>query len=253
VPAAPHPYRDYRKGDPLDFYRLLADGLTAFPPAAADQGVLGLLERIGIGPHRPFDPAAVHPSAVDGLRQAIPDSLQSLYAELPFAGPMHNGWILLNPDTVGDWGVDYYARFEVAQAGLLANSVEEAYYVGAVVDTDDDPLVGDYRYEITFSPGEFPPVEQFWSVTMYENPAAFLVENDAGIYHRGSLTPGLTYAADGSLTLYLQRDAPSPEKRGNWLPTTPPGELFRLILRQYVPRPDILRGRYVPPGVRRVP
>lgn len=250
-PASNPPARDFRTGDPLDFYRMLADCLTASAPPSADAGVLGLLAPLGIAPHRSFDPDALHPAALDGLRRAVADSLRDLYAEMPFAGPAHNGWVMVNPDTIGDWGTDYYSRLEIAQLGLLANKAQEAYYVGAMLDADGRPMSGDHTYEIRFTPGDFPPVGAFWSVTMYLNPEGFLVENPIGRYHLGSLTKGLQYGPDGSLTLYLQRENPGPDKEANWLPSTEPGTLFRLILRQYLPHPDILTGRYTPPAVTR--
>ena len=252
-PASNPPARDFRTpaGDPLDFYRMLADCLTASPPPAADAGVLGLLAPLGIAPHRPFDPDALHPAALDGLRRAVADSLHDLYAEMPFAGPSRNGWVLVDPDTIGDWGTDYFSRLEIAQLGLLANSAAEAYYVGAILDGDGNPLSGEHTYEIRFGPEDFPPVGAFWSVTMYLNPQGFLAENPINRYHLGSLTKDLHYSPDGSLTLYLQRENPGPDKEANWLPTTEPEVLFRLILRQYLPHADITTGRYAPPPVTR--
>ncbi|MEU7391513.1 DUF1214 domain-containing protein [Streptomyces tanashiensis] len=229
---------------------MLADSLSASPPPAADAGVLGLIARIDITPHHPFDPAVLHPAAVDGLRRAVADGLGDLYADMPFAGPSRNGWVMVDVDTIGDWGTDYFSRLEIAQVGLLANSAKEAYYIGAILD--GDPLSGEHRYELRFGPDDFPPVDAFWSVTMYLNPQGFLVENPIGRYHLGSLTKDLTYGPDGSLTLYLQRENPGPDKESNWLPTTESGVLLRLILRQYLPTPDILTGRYASPAVVRV-
>jgi hypothetical protein len=159
---------------------------------------------------------------------------------------------MVNPDTVGDWGTDYFSRLEIAQIGLLANSVREAYYVGAILDSDGVPLTGDHRYEMRFEPDDFPPVEAFWSLTMYLNPQGWLVENPANRYHRGSLMKELVYGDDGSLTLYLQRESPGGDKEPNWLPTTEAGVPFRVILRQYLPRPAIYSGRYAPPPIIRV-
>ncbi|MEV0093872.1 DUF1254 domain-containing protein [Streptomyces sp. NPDC050738] len=251
-PGANPRARDFRTGDPLDFYRMLAECLTASPPPAVDAGVLGLLRRIGITPHRAFDPEQLHPAAVDGLKRAIADSLHDLYADIPFTAPSHNGWVMVDLDTVGDWGTDYFSRLEIAQAGLLANSAHEAYYVGSIFDANGNPLSGEHRYELRFGPGDFPPVAAFWSLTMYLNPQGYLVENSIDRYHLGSLTKDLVYGPDGSLTLYLQREDPGPGKHANWLPTTEAGVLFRLILRQYLPGEDILTGRYIPPAVTRV-
>jgi hypothetical protein len=251
--ADPPPYRDYRDGDPLDFFRMLAEALDEQPPPAADAGVLGSLERIGIRAHHPFDESMLHPKAVEGMAAAVKAGLQSLYAEAPFLGPSRNGWILPDPDRVGAYGTDYWLRAEVAQVGLLANSAREAYYIGMIFDSEGNPLSGEHRYQLHFGKDDFPPVEAFWSLTMYLNPEGFLVENPASIYHLGSLTKNLTYNADGSLDLYLQRDDPGPGKSGNWLPTTEPGKPFRMVLRQYLPQPEILSGHYTPPPVTRLP
>ncbi|WP_327257854.1 DUF1214 domain-containing protein [Streptomyces sp. NBC_01244] len=103
---------------------------------------------------------------------------------------------MVDPDTIGDWGTDYFSRLEIAQLGLLANKAQEAYYVGAMLDADGRPMSGDHTYEIRFAPDGFPPVGAFWSVTMYLNPEGFLVENPIDRYHLGSLTKGLQYGPD---------------------------------------------------------
>ncbi len=251
APAEPPPYEDFHDSDPLAFFRTLALVLSDYPPPARDAGVLGLLERIGIALHRRFDPSTLHPKAIEGMKRAIPASITSLYGEMPAISPVRNGWILPTVDRVGDFGTDYYLRLEIAQIGLLANVAHEAYYVGAVVDGDGEPLVGDNTYVMHFARDELPDVDAFWSLTMYLNPEGFLVENPAKRYHLGSLT-NLTYNDDGSLDIYIQRESPGAEKESNWLPCTEPGKLFRVILRQYRPRAKILSGHYAPPPIVRV-
>ncbi|HEX4307256.1 MAG TPA: DUF1254 domain-containing protein [Solirubrobacterales bacterium] len=250
-PVTPTAYADFKTGDPLDFYRVLNHCLTENPPPPRDAGVLGMLARVGVGPGTEFDPDALHPEAVEGLKEAIPEGIQSLFAELLTLGVSKNSWVLPTPADVGNFGTNYFLREEVAQAGLLANSCQEAYYVGAIMDGDGELLSGENRYVLHFGPDDFPPVEAFWSVTMYLNPEGFLVENDIGRYVLGSLTPGLHYNDDGSLDLFLQRDSPGADRESNWLPCTEPGKLFRLIFRQYVPKADIITGRYAPPPVER--
>jgi hypothetical protein len=253
TPPDPAPYLDFKNGDPLDFYRMLAGCLTENPPPGRDAGVLGLLARIGIASHHAFDPDQLHPAAAEGLAKAVKAGIQSLYAEMPFIAEPRNGWIMPDLATVGNFGTNYYLRLEISQIGILANSSDEAYYVGIVADGDGEPLIGDRRYVLHFGPGDCPPVEAFWSLTMYLNPEGFLVENPARIYHRGSLTPGLRYSPDGSLDIYIQRESPGADKESNWLPCTEPGKLFRLILRQYIPQAGILSGAYTPPPIERVP
>ena len=116
-------------------------------------------------------------------------------------------------------------------------------------DADGDQLNGSGRYELRFE--REPPVNAFWSVTMYDTPEFFLVANPIDRYSIGDRTPGLVKAADGSLTIVMQRDEPAAaEERANWLPT-PPGD-FRPILRMYEPDESVFDGGYeLPPIIKR--
>ncbi len=121
----------------------------------------------------------------------------------------------------------------------------------AMVDQDADghQLNGSSRYQLRF--GKTPPVGAFWSVTMYDTPNFYLVDDPIGRYSIGDGTAGLHYAEDGSLTIFLQTEPPAtPEERANWLPA-PAGD-FRPILRMYEPRPSVFDGGYqLPPITRR--
>lgn len=103
----------------------------------------------------------------------------------------------------------------------------------------------DHAYELRLSPT--PPVDAFWSLTMYDVPDFYLVANPIDRYSIGDRTPGLQTAEDGSVTIYMQTEAPEPEKRSNWLPT--PTGPFRPLIRMYQPRPEALDGTYILPPV----
>ncbi len=98
---------------------------------------------------------------------------------------------------------------------------------------------------------ELPPVDAFWSLTMYDAHEFYLVANPIDRYSIGDRTPGLKYGADGSLTLYLQKDSPGADKESNWLPAPPDGA-FRPIMRMYQPKQEIMNGSYLLPPIRRV-
>jgi hypothetical protein len=142
----------------------------------------------------------------------------------------------------------YLVRALSARAGLWGNHGYEAAYAMNYVDGDEQPLDGRHRYELRFT--TTPPVGAFWSVTMYDTPEFFLVENPIGRYSIGDRTPGLHYSGDGSLTIVIQRDEPpEPERRANWLPA--PSGAFRPILRMYEPEDAVFDGSYeLPPIVR---
>ena len=116
-------------------------------------------------------------------------------------------------------------------------------------DGDGQPLDGAHRYELRFT--TTPPVGAFWSVTMYDTPDFYLVENPIDRYSIGDRTPGLRYADDGSLTIVIQHDEPSePDRAANWLPA--PAGAFRPILRMYAPEAAVFDGTYELPPITRV-
>jgi hypothetical protein len=247
----PRPYLDFKNGDPLDFFTMLNWVLTENPPSKADQGVLGLFERIGVMPGVEWDPSSLHPATVGGMKRGIEQGLVSLLGELPFCVPNVNGWLVPNPDRCGNFGTDYHLRLVVAEIGLLANDAREALYIGCFMDENGEPLVGGREYTIHYEEDQLPPVAEFWSFTMYTHPPGFLTESSINRYAIGSLTPGLQWNEDGSVDIYIQRESPGPDKESNWLPTTPEGELFRIILRMYNPGPHILNGAWKPQPIRR--
>jgi hypothetical protein len=152
-----------------------------------------------------------------------------------------------------EWKIDdrkkaYITRAVIARAGLWGNNGYEANYDFAWADAEGAPLDGLSAYEVTFAPP--PPAEAFWSLTMYDTPRFYLVDNPIGRYSIGDRTPGLRYNDDGSVTLYLQHVAPGDSRDSNWLPT--PAGAFRPVLRTYQPGPAILDNSYELPDIRKV-
>jgi hypothetical protein len=137
-------------------------------------------------------------------------------------------------------------RALAARGGLWGNHAYEAAYSMTYKDAAGEQLEGDRRYELRFETP--PPVDAFWSVTMYSLPDFYLVENPIGRYSIGDRTPGLRYGDDGSLTLTIQHDRP--EDPANWLPA--PSGRFRPILRMYEPRASVFDGSYALPPITRV-
>jgi hypothetical protein len=157
----------------------------------------------------------------------------------------------LGPGTLDspDWKIEdrvqaYATRAAAARGGLWGNHGYEATYAMAWTDADGDPLDGANRYELRLSPP--PPVDAFWSLTMYDATDFYLVANAIDRYSIGDRTPGLATGADGSVTISVQRDEPDDDRRANWLPT--PDGRFRPLMRMYQPRPEVLDGDYVLPA-----
>jgi hypothetical protein len=121
-------------------------------------------------------------------------------------------------------------------------------YAEYQTDEAGEPLDGGEDYVLRFAPGQLPPVDFYWSLTLYNVPQRLLVENPIDRYALNSKNEGLKYGSDGSLEIYVQHDNPGGERESNWLPA-PEGAYF-LNLRMYGPKPELLNGDYkVPPLV----
>ena len=133
--------------------------------------------------------------------------------------------------------------------GIFGNTKDISVYLNRVVDNQGRPLdASKTSYEMTFPKGTLPPVDFFWSMTMYRLPERLLVGNPLERYSIGSATPGVTYADDGSLTLYISSQFPGSDKEANWLPA--PSGPFWMVMRNYGPGQSILAGSYDLPPVR---
>lgn len=158
-----------------------------------------------------------------------------------------NNWGIMEKG-IGSYGTDYKLRAAVAFGGLGANLPEDAIYPVTNVDSTGQQLTGKYNYVVHFEKNQIPPVNAFWSLTMY-NDKHFFVENPINRYAIGD-RDALQFNADGTLDLYLQNKAPGNGKDANWLPA-PEGD-FNLLLRLYDPKPEVFNGTWTPPLIKRV-
>src|SRR5262249_20077157 len=129
------------------------------------------------------------------------------------------------------------------------NTAKETRYFYQDLDSRGERLSGAGIYTVTFPAGQLPPVNGFWSLTLY-NEHHFFHPNDLKRYSLGTKNKGLKYGQDGTLTLYVQAENPGPEKEANWLPA-PTGE-FSLYIRAYWPRAEVSEGKWPPPAVTRI-
>jgi hypothetical protein len=160
-------------------------------------------------------------------------------------GKIVNGWqITLDMERYGT-GHAYRAGWTFY--GVGGNLAEDAIYPFAEKDTDGKPFNGSNRYLLRFSKTDIPPVNAFWSLTMYDKDV-YLVPNPLNRYALGDRS-NLKFDTDGSLSLYVQSDSPGKEKETNWLPA-PKGEEFKLALRLYAPKKEVAAGAWVPPAIR---
>lgn len=241
----PTPPAQVRQLSAAEFFRVFASLLEKNPPHPADAPMMKRLARIGIVPGKPFEPKALGPGGVAALEEATRAASADLEAAMKRAlGPGKNGWAEFN-FKVGRYGTEYKDRAIVARTGLGANPREDAEYKLANYDAERRPLEGAYRYRIHFDRGQMPPVQAFWSLTMYDEHGYF-VPNAINRFAIGDRDP-LKYNLDGSLDIYVQQERPRGGREANWLPA--PAGRFSLSLRMYWPDEAVLYGRWLPPGV----
>jgi hypothetical protein len=158
--------------------------------------------------------------------------------------PAGNGW---NRSTNNaQWGVDYYNRTGTARSNMFDNKPNETQYFYTDFDATNQPLDGKNTYSITFPKGQTPPVNGFWSLTLYNDKHLFH-PNDLKRYSLGTKNKTLQFNDDGSLTLYAGAKSPGKEKESNWLPA--PSGAFSLYIRAYWGKESILDGSWKPPPV----
>jgi hypothetical protein len=242
-----------------NFFDYLDFSLQFAPAGPEEKAIREKLARLGIGAGKTFDFNSLSPeqkaAVVEGMKAGeaeVEDGVKKI-------GTNINGWHIAS--IAGDrafFNGDWLKRAEGAKAGIYGNDAVEAMYPLAIALPDGEPLDGSkHNYTLTFPDGQFPPVNAFWSVTMYDGKTQLLIKNPINRYIINSpMLPNMKKNADGSLTLYIQKDSPGADKKSNWLPA--PNDLIYLVMRLYWPKteaPSILppgEGTWKPPGIVKV-
>jgi len=185
------------------------------------------------------------------LQQALDATLPQLrgpqHAARDSRSAAHGGWLMPRLFE-GSFGCDWLVRAQTARQYIGMLESREATYPLAWCDSNGQPLSGAARYRLYFAPDALPPVDAFWSLSLYDAHTCLFAANPINRYAIGDRTRGLHYAPDGSLSLHIQHAMPSDAvARSNWLPA-PPGS-FYLCLRAYIPRPALLDGSYRLPAI----
>lgn len=259
-PAAP--IIDFPKIDKelvkTNFFEYLDFALQFAPAQDNEKEIRGKLARIGIGPGKTFNfkDLSLEKKLEFGL--GMKDGQRKVDEAVANVGKTINGWRVSGlPGDSAHYNGDWMKRAVAAQAGIYGNDPEEATYPFTRVDSEGQTLDGSkHSYTLTFPPGQRPPVNAFWSLTMYDGKSQLLIENPINRYLINSpMLPAMKANADGSLTLYIQNKSPGADKEANWLPA-PNGPIY-LVVRLYWPKtqaPSILpagAGSWQPPGVKR--
>jgi hypothetical protein len=231
---------------PEDFFARFANSLQKNPAALADSPMLAKLSALGITPGQSPRLDSMKPEIAEAFRQGYVDGKAHLddLVRNP-KGEMINGWARLS--VVGRYGTDYEQRAVVARIGFGANVQEDAIYPRAFVDAFGDRLTGANSYTLHFAKEQLPPVNGFWSITMY-NSDQFFVKNRLNRFAVSSRDK-LKYNGDGSLDIYIQANSPGKSRESNWLPA--PRDEFNMIARLYWPKESALNGNWQMPAVQK--
>ncbi len=228
----------------IRFFDELSAVLAEQPPPATQKGLVELFSSIGVGPGKQPSNEVQDAKLRTILEQAVVEGEQEIDAKITaLAKEGKNGWSY-NLKT-GNYGDDYLLRAAMAKQGFGANVPQESLYPLSYIDSTGQTLSGKHNYVIHFD--TLPPVDGFWSVTVYDKKTRLLSPNALNRYALSDRS-SMDYNKDGSLDIFIQHSRP--EKESNWLPV-PEGE-FYLVLRQYMPKQAILDNTYEYPLIKRV-
>lgn len=230
----------------LDFFKVLNFVLRFAPTHPSETALMERFAKLNIGAGKTFDAEAFTPQVREAITAGIADAWKAnaQMEQLGATGKVTSAQLLGSRETLKN---NYQSRMRGTVAGIYGNSKEEAIYAGYYQDIKGQRLKGDGNaYVLRFTPDQLPPVNAFWSLTMYQLPGRLLVANPLNRYLINSpMLPSLKRDADGGLTLYIQQESPGKAKESNWLPA-PKGSFF-LALRLFWPKPAALDGTWKKP------
>jgi len=242
-----------------NFFEYVDFSLQFAPAGPEEEEIRAKLAKIGIGPGKTFNFKDLYLEHKAAVLLGMKEGERKVEEKVATIGKNINGWAVSS--AFGDrdfYKGDWLLRAAAAKAGIFGNDAIEATYPMVRVDADGDTLDGSkHNYTLTFPAGQLPPVNAFWSVTMYDGKTQLLIKNPINRYLINSpMLPDMKKNEDGSLTLYIQKDSPGADKESNWLPS-PDGPIY-MVMRLYWPKteaPSILpagSGTWKPPGVVKV-
>jgi len=230
--------------NPETFFEQLPEVMKEVPPLPGEEALYKWIASV-------LDAASKDPAIKKTLTETavtVEDEMISPFFQWRNNGrPAGNGWN--SPINNAKWGTDYVNRTGTAKSNMYDNLPTETKYIYTDDDSQEQQLVGQNLYSITFAKGQVPPVNGFWSVTLYDE-LHFFNRNPLKRYSLGTKNKSLKYNEDGSLTLYAGVKSPGADKESNWLPA--PNGTFSLYMRAYWADPAIIDGTWTPPKVEKV-
>ena len=235
----------------LKFFDVLNFAMQYAPAVPSEKDLMARFAKIGVGPGQTFDEDKLSPE----VKSAIQEGMKEAWTDLATLERKIDAKEVTSGEMFGTREFlknNYLYRMAGAVLGIYGNSKQEAMYPVYSVDTSGQKLDGAKRYTLRFAPGQLPPVNAFWSVTMYEMPQSLLVANPIDRYLINSpMLPSLKKDADGGVTLYIQNESPGKDREANWLPA--PKGPFMMAMRLYWPKEEALEGKWTAPTLNVAP
>jgi hypothetical protein len=232
------------------FFNILNFVLQFCPTVPSEKALMARFAKLGVGAGKAFDASKLSPEVKTAIEQGMADGwvafagLKKDFEE----GKLGSGDVFGTRQYLKN---NYLYRMGAAVLGIYGNSKQEAMYPTYYVDAKKQKLDGTNRYSLRFAPGQLPPVNAFWSLTMYDEPQSLLVANPLNRYLINSpMLPQLKRDADGGLTLIVQNESPGKDKEANWLPA--PKGPFSMIMRLYWPKEAATEGKWKQPPLQQV-
>ena len=234
-----------------EFFNVLNFILTFCPTDPSETELMARFAKLGINARKNFDASKLSPEMKTAVEQGMADAWTE-FAE--FKAKRLDTGIVTFGDCFGTrqyLNNNYLYRMAAGVIGLYGNSKQEAMYPYYCTDSDKQPLVGTKHYTMHLAPDDLPPVNAFWSMTMYELPGSFLAANPLHRYLLNSpMLAQFKRDADGGLTLLFQNESPGADKESNWLPA--PKGPFQMAMRLYWPKEVALEGKWTAPLLKRM-
>jgi hypothetical protein len=232
-----------------EFYSILNFILQFCPTHPSEKDLMARFAKIGVSAGNSFDANKLSPEIRTAVEQGMADALAELAAlqKRIDSKEVTSGEMFGTREYLKN---NYLYRMAAAVNGIYGNSEAEAIYPLLALDNEGQKPDGSKRYTLRFAPGQLPPVNAFWSMTMYRMPEILLVDNLIDRYLLNSpMLPQFKRDADGGLTLYFQNESPGKDKESNWLPA--PKGWFMVVMRLYWPKEEALNGKWTPPQLQR--
>jgi hypothetical protein len=247
------PY-DKKKANSIDFAGYFNFLMNFIEPHKADKKYYDGFAKYGLGKGKIFDKSKYSDKELAAMEEAVKEGHQAIVDKKKSLGKMVNGWSFVGSafgprESMQD---RYLIRAAAAELGMYGNSPEEASNFSCALDAEGNALnaSGGKVYTLRFEKGKLPPVNAFWSVTMYKLPEVLFVHNPINRYSISNRTEGVRFDKDGSFPIYISHKNPGKDKESNWLPA--PDGPFILAMRVYYPKPEVWKGEWQPPAVKAV-